>query len=130
MSEGVPEGFDDGEIGFGVGNGGSMLVNPAGIVKAGPAIGEETLLTADFDRDERRATKAYFDAMGHYTRWDAVSLSISDETLDPITGGDRDRPRETRADRHLPAARAQELAEEHGVPVEAVEDVAEAVAGD
>lgn len=38
------------EIGFNVASGGSMLVNPAGIVKAGPIIGEEALLTAEFSR--------------------------------------------------------------------------------
>ena len=56
----------------------------AGVVKAGPAVGEETLLTAEFSRDERRTTKAYFDAMGHYTRWDAVNLEIRDEQYEPV----------------------------------------------
>jgi amidase/nitrilase len=123
MSEGVPDGFEEGEIGFGVGNGGSMLVNPAGVVKAGPAIGEETLLTAEFDRSERRATKAYFDAMGHYARWDAVNLEVSDGHLDPIHDhhGGGDRPT-------LSPAAAQSLAEEHDVAVETVEAVAEAIA--
>jgi amidase/nitrilase len=121
MSDDVPEGFEEGEIGFGVGNGGSMLVNPAGIVKAGPVVGEETLLTAEFDRDERRATKAYFDAMGHYARWDAVNLEVRDGRPDPVH------------DHHgtgstLSAARAQSLAEEHDVPIEAIEAVAESLA--
>ena len=109
------------ELGFGVGNGGSMLVNPAGVVKAGPVVGEEALLTADFHRDERRATKAYFDAMGHYARWDAVSLSVSSETLDPVRADERVRPS------RLSAHRAEELATEYDVPVEAVEAVAEAL---
>jgi amidase/nitrilase len=126
MSEDVPEEFSEAELGFNVAAGGSMLVNPAGIVKAGPLVGEEGLLTADFDRDERRATKAYFDAMGHYTRWDAVSLSVSDETLEPVTGGGRRAGRSA----GLSAAEAQALAEEHDVPVEAVEDVAAALAED
>jgi amidase/nitrilase len=122
MSEGVPDGFEEGEIGFGVGNGGSMLVNPAGIVKAGPAIGEETLLTAEFDRSERRATKAYFDAMGHYARWDAVNLEVSDGRLDPVHDhhGGSDRPA-------LSPAAAQSLAEEYDVDVETVEAVADAI---
>jgi len=100
-----------------------MLVNPAGIVQAGPAIGEETLLTAEFDRDERRATKAYFDAMGHYARWDAVNLEVSDGRLDPIhdhhDGGDRPP---------LSPAAAQSLAEEYDVDIETVEAVADAIA--
>ena len=120
MSDDIPEQFSEEELGFNVASGGSMLINPAGIVKAGPLVGEEGILTAEFDRDERRATKAYFDAMGHYTRWDAVSLAVSNETLDPVTGDGR------RAHR-LPAAAAEEIADEHGVPIDAVEDVAEAV---
>ena len=123
MSDDVPEGFEADELGFGVGNGGSMLVNPAGIVKAGPAIGEETLLTAEFDHDERRATKAYFDAMGHYTRWDAVNLEVRDGRPDPVHDHRHDSPA-------LSAARAASLAEEYDVPVEAVEAVADALADD
>ena len=99
-----------------------MHATPAGIVKAGPAIGEETLLTAEFDRSERRATKAYFDAMGHYARWDAVNLEVSDGRLDPIHdhhGGNDRSP--------LSPAAAQSLAEEYGVDVETVEAVAEAI---
>ncbi|WP_254545910.1 carbon-nitrogen hydrolase family protein [Halomarina pelagica] len=110
------------ELGFNVAAGGSMLVNPAGIVKAGPAVGEEALLTAEFSRDERRATKAYFDAMGHYTRWDAVRLDVSDGALSPV----RERPEARRPS--LSPARAEELAAEYGVPVEAVEAVAEELA--
>jgi amidase/nitrilase len=120
----VPEQFEEDELGFGVGNGGSMLVNPAGIVEAGPVVGEEALLTAEFHRDERRATKAYFDAMGHYARWDAVSLSVSGETLGPIRRSDAREPAP-----QLSAHRAEEIAAEHDVPVEAVEAVAEALDG-
>jgi len=127
MSDDIPEEFSADELGFNVAAGGSMLVNPAGIVKAGPLVGEEGLLTAEFDRDERRATKAYFDAMGHYTRWDAVSLSVSDETLDPVTTrAGTERSRQPTHD-GLSAARAQELSEEYDVPIEAVEAVAAAL---
>jgi amidase/nitrilase len=126
MSEEVPEGFSEDELGFNLAAGGSMLVNPAGIVKAGPLVDEEGLLTAEFERDERRATKAYFDAMGHYTRWDAVSLSISDETLEPAqrNGGTVD----VRENGQLSAATTQTLAEEHDISIEAVEDIADAIA--
>jgi amidase/nitrilase len=98
-----------------------MLVNPAGIVTAGPAVGEETLLTAEFDRSERRATKAYFDAMGHYARWDAVNLEVNDDRLDPIHDHHGATPT-------LSPAAAQSLAEEYDVDVETVEAVADAIA--
>lgn len=130
MSEEVPEGFSEEELGFNVAAGGSMLINPAGVVKAGPLVDEEGLLTAEFERDERRATKAYFDAMGHYTRWDAVSLDISDTTLNPVndreTNGLGDVSRSS-AGTGLSAATAGELADEYDVPVSAIEDVAAAL---
>lgn len=127
MSDDAVDEFGADELGFNVAAGGSMLLNPAGIVKAGPVIGEETLLTAEFHRDERRATKAYFDAMGHYTRWDAVSLDVSDEILDPMRrrGGER-RPA-TRDESPLSPAAAEELATEYDVPIDAVEAIAHAV---
>ena len=64
--------------------------------------------------------------MGHYTRWDAVSLSISDETLEPART--KDGSSQIRQDGQLSAATAQTLADEHDVPIEAVEDIADAVA--
>ncbi len=124
MSDDVPEQFSKEELGFNVAAGGSMLVNPAGIVKAGPLVGEEGLLTADFERDERRATKAYFDAMGHYSRWDAVSLDVNDETLDPISNRSRSA---SGTNERLSAAAAGELAEEYEVSVETVEAIADAI---
>ena len=132
MSDDVVESFGADELGFNVAAGGSMLVNPAGVVKAGPAIGEETLLTAAFERDERRATKAYFDAMGHYTRWDAVHLELHDGRYEPARTHDHDRRSTTDAERTARAPSAAELgaiADEHDVPVETVEAVADAVRG-
>ena len=61
---------------FNMAAGGSMIVNPAGIVKEGPLINEEKLLTATVDMQERNETKAYFDSVGHYTRPDIFDLSI------------------------------------------------------
>ncbi|MFB6134077.1 MAG: carbon-nitrogen hydrolase family protein [Halanaeroarchaeum sp.] len=136
MSEEDPTGFREGELGFNLGAGGSMLINPAGIVKAGPLVGEEGLLTAEFDRDERRATKAYFDAMGHYARWDAVSLTISDATLEPASTraspAGTDTPKRTPSSPRdgLSPAAAERIASDHDVPIDAVEDVAEAIERD
>lgn len=126
MSDDAVEAFGAEELGFNVAAGGSMLVNPAGIVKAGPAIGEETLLTAEFHRDERRATKAYFDAMGHYTRWDAVSLDVSDDVFEPMKrrgGCGQATPEEL----SLSPAAVDELATEYDVSVDLVETIADAV---
>jgi nitrilase len=129
MSDDIPEEFGEDELGFNVAAGGSMLVNPAGVVKAGPAVGEETLLTAEFDRDERRATKAYFDAMGHYTRWDAVNLEVSDQWNEPIHAHDHDSVESVRANGALPAAEVQAIADDQDISIETVEAVVEAVQG-
>lgn len=129
MSDDIPEEYA-GELGFNLAAGGSMLINPAGIVKAGPVINEETLLTAEFDSDERRATKAYFDAMGHYSRWDAVNLEIHDTTLDPvhththINGEGLAEQTAEDGDQRLSAARVEELSTEYNIPIEAIESIA------
>lgn len=113
---------EEGEVGLNIAAGGSMLVNPAGIVEAGPVLNEEALLTAEFDRDERRATKAYFDAMGHYARWDAVNLNVRDTELAPLEAesarGDETPP--------TPAA-IEEIATEHDLPIETVESIVDSL---
>jgi amidase/nitrilase len=107
-----------------------MLINPAGVVKAGPLLNEEGLLTAEFERDERRAVKAYFDAMGHYARWDAVNLEVSDATYEPIHdhhGGDERVRRVADGLERPEPARLEAIAEEHDLTYEAVEAVAESL---
>lgn len=118
MSDDIPEKFSEDELGFNVASGGSMLINPAGIVKAGPLINDEGILTADFTPEERRATKAYFDAVGHYTRWDATSLSISDQSYPPV------QPQWNRA---ISAADIGRVAEEYDVSPKLVEEIVERV---
>lgn len=112
--------FEPEEFGFSLATGGSMLVNPAGIVKEGPALGEETLLTTTFDWDERRATKAYFDAVGHYTRWDAVNLHVEDTTYNPIRQNEDVTPNP-----RLSREKLDELSEEYDVSPDLLHDLAE-----
>jgi amidase/nitrilase len=136
----TPPGFEEGEMGYDLAAGGSMLVNPAGVVREGPVLDEEALLVAEFDRDERRAVKAYFDAMGHYSRWDAVNLEISGTSYEPVhrhdhadTSGDAGRERLDAAEDERtgwvpePAA-IDAIAEEHGLAYGTVETVAEELA--
>jgi hypothetical protein len=56
--------------------GGSCIVNPAGLYVKGPVFNEETIVWADIDAEERRLAKAYFDCLGHYARFDLLSLNI------------------------------------------------------
>lgn len=70
--------------GFNIAAGGSMIVNATGLYLAEPVLGREEILYADLDPADRMAMKAYFDAIGHYARWDAVSLRLSRRKWEPI----------------------------------------------
>ena len=87
--------------GFNVAAGGSLIVNPAGVVLAGPLLDREEILYADLDADDRRLTKAYFDALGHYSRWDVMTLRLDRRPLRPLAEeeGQKERLKEI-ADRY------------------------------
>ena len=59
--------------------GGSVIVSPLGRVLAGPAYGEECILTADLDLGEIAEGKYDLDVVGHYLRPDIFRLTV-DET--------------------------------------------------
>jgi amidase/nitrilase len=75
------------EMKYNLAAGGSCIVNPAGLFVKGPVFGEETIVFADIDQEERRLAKAYFDCLGHYARFDLLNLTIRDEAWTP--GGPR-----------------------------------------
>jgi amidase/nitrilase len=66
--------------------GGSCIVSPAGLYLKGPVFNEETIVWTDIEAEDRRLAKAYFDCLGHYARFDLLSLNIRDEPYSP-TGG-------------------------------------------
>jgi amidase/nitrilase len=110
------------------GAGGSMIIGPTGILKEGPVVGEEALVTADFHRDERRAAKAMFDAMGHYTRWDAVSLNVNTSSYDPIStdrGVQEARP--AGGNGRISDAEIDDIAQQTDVDPETVMEIANAL---
>jgi nitrilase len=56
------------------GNGGAVIVEPTwGNVIAGPLYGEGGRVVADCDLRERPHAKSWFDAVGHYSRQDALA---------------------------------------------------------
>ena len=71
--------------GLNLAGGGSAIVAPSTLYLAGPALGEETILYATLHDDLRRRVKAYFDAMGHYARWDVARLDLNDAPWTPLT---------------------------------------------
>lgn len=54
--------------------GGSCIIAPSGDVLAGPVFGEETILTAEVDLNDRTRGKFDMDVAGHYARPDVFEL--------------------------------------------------------
>jgi len=70
---------------FNIAAGGSCIVNPAGVYLREPVFDREEIIYAELDADDRRHTKAYFDALGHYSRWDLLRLDLRGDPMDPLT---------------------------------------------
>ena len=67
--------------------GGSVIVDPLGEVLAGPVFGEETILYADIDLDQRARSHLDLDVVGHYARPDVFQLHVDDRPKAPVTFG-------------------------------------------
>jgi amidase/nitrilase len=70
---------------FNMAAGGSFIVNPAGVYLHEPVFDREEIIYAELDLDDRRHTKAYFDALGHYSRWDLLRLELRGEPYEPLS---------------------------------------------
>ena len=57
--------------------GGSVIVNPQGVVIAGPVYDAEAILIAEIDRDQIIEGKYDLDVVGHYARPDVFKLSVN-----------------------------------------------------
>src|SRR5262245_49271766 len=68
--------------------GGSCIVGPLGDVMAGPAFGEECILTADLDLDEIARGKYDLDVTGHYARPDVFRLFVNEAPTPAVVFGD------------------------------------------
>jgi predicted amidohydrolase len=65
------------------GNGGAVIVEPTwGKVIAGPLYGQEGIIVADCDLRDGLHAKRWFDAVGHYSREDALARWLPGSTLD------------------------------------------------
>jgi len=58
--------------------GGSVIVNPQGVVLAGPNYDGESILTADLDLNEIVEGKYDLDVVGHYARPDVFRLTVNE----------------------------------------------------
>jgi nitrilase len=77
--------------------GGSCIIDPLGQVLAGPARGDETVLTADLDLNQIVRGKFDLDITGHYARPDVFRLMVNTNPQVPVAfwGGethDHDEP--------------------------------------
>jgi amidase/nitrilase len=96
--------------------GGSCIVNPSGLFVREPVFEQETIVWAEIDQEERRLAKAYFDSVGHYSRWDLLQLTIREEGWTPEVKPDPS------------PSRLREAAERHEVRIERLEALVEALA--
>jgi nitrilase len=69
--------------------GGSVIVNPQGVLLAGPHYGSETILIADLDRNEIAEGKFDLDVAGHYARPDVFRLTVNERSA-PAAEFERD----------------------------------------
>nr|UQM69635.1 nitrilase [Trinickia caryophylli] len=65
--------------------GGSCIVDPFGKILAGPAFGEEAILTAEVDLRNIARGKFDFDVTGHYSRPDIFRLTVDERRQVPVT---------------------------------------------
>jgi nitrilase len=104
---------------FNIAAGGSFIVNPAGVYLHEPIFDREEIIYAELDADDRRHIKAYFDALGHYTRWDLLRLDIRGEPNEPLTAR---KPK-----RELDQKTMERLAEKYSLETEKLRDLLEEI---
>jgi nitrilase len=61
--------------------GGSSIIGPNGEYLAGPVHEIETIVTAEISLEDAIPHKMQINLLGHYTRWDILSLNFNRERL-------------------------------------------------
>ena len=102
---------------FDIAAGGSSVVNPSGLYLVEPVIDEEKLIFAELDPEERLATKAYFDCVGHYSRWDVVQIVYRARRNVPIEVA------ELRSEEILSSKAIEEAVKSYGISLKRVEEL-------
>jgi len=64
--------------------GGSSIIGPNGEYLAGPLYDGEAVLTAEISLEDALPGKQIHNVLGHYTRWDVLSLNFNNEKLVPF----------------------------------------------
>jgi nitrilase len=95
---------------FNIASGGSSIINPAGVYLVEPTFNRETILYAELNLDDRRHTKAYIDALGHYSRHDILKLDKRNYDFGPRTN-----------EPTIPYNKIKKIAEKHGIQPDELE---------
>ncbi len=64
--------------------GGSSIIGPEGEHLSGPVYDGEAVLTAEISLEDALPGKQLHNVLGHYTRWDVLSLNFNRERLSPF----------------------------------------------
>jgi amidase/nitrilase len=94
--------------------GGSSIANPFGAYVHEPVFHKEELVVAELDPKDRIVAKNVFDCMGHYSRWDVVSMRLREDDFGP-TGAVKKR--------RIKMEQVEAVAEKHCVSAEKVESI-------
>jgi nitrilase len=62
-----------------------VIVNPQGVVLAGPNYDGEAILLADLNLDEIAEGKFDLDVVGHYARPDVFCLTVNESPAPPVS---------------------------------------------
>jgi len=93
--------------------GGSSIIGPDGQYLAGPIHGGEAVLTAEVSLEDALPGKMTHNVLGHYSRWDVLSLNFNRERLTPLRIGGQAPRQEVAGDREAQAAaEAREVLQE------------------
>ncbi len=63
--------------------GGSCIVNPFGVIVAGPETDKETIVYGDIDLKLNAAAKSIINLNGIYSRWDILNLGVREKPYQP-----------------------------------------------
>lgn len=80
----IPDGFELKEASYWDAAGGSGIIGPLGNYLAGPTYDKEEILVAELDFEQIIQAKAIVDSVGHYSRWDVLSLNLNTAKYAPI----------------------------------------------
>ncbi|MEE9273917.1 MAG: carbon-nitrogen hydrolase family protein [bacterium] len=76
--------------------GGSHIVAPTSEYMVSPTFDEETIIYADLQAKYIKVVKSVFDSLGHYARWDLVSLTTPPQPYEPVASAPPPPPADLR----------------------------------